>query len=115
MTMRVNEKGKYFTQRVAKDSLLAVIRTDQEIIVGSIYVRPEKRLKDEINDDISRFLPITDARVYTTNNIYMYAVSFTLISYAAIVSITPADAISPNGELPWFMNPVQEEDMHDPA
>ena len=109
MDMRVDPKGKYFTPRVAKDSLLAVIRTAQEIIIGSVYVRPDKRLKDEVNDDTSRFLPITNARVYTTDNTYSYDLSFTLISYTAILSITPADAISSNAELPWLTSLSQEE------
>lgn len=109
MDMRVDPKGKYFTPRVTKDSLLAVIRTAQEIIVGSVYVRPDKRLKDEINDDTSRFLPITDARVYTLHNEYSYDVSFTLISYTAILSITPVDAITSNADLPWLTSTPQEE------
>lgn len=109
MDMRVDLKGKYFTPRVAKDSLLAVIRTTQEIIVGSVYVRPDRRLKDEINDDSSRFLPVTDAHVFTTNNEYLYDVDFTLISYASIHSITPADAISSSADLPWLTSITQEE------
>ena len=64
MDMRIDEKGKYFTPRVAKDTLPAFIRTADQIIVGHVYVRPEKRLKDDLNEDASRFLPVTDARVY---------------------------------------------------
>src|SRR5207248_891011 len=64
MDMRIDEKGKFFTPRVAKDTLPALIRTADQVIVGHVYVRPDKRLKDDLNEDVSRFLPVTDARVY---------------------------------------------------
>ena len=64
MDMRFDEKGKFFTPRVAKDTLTAFVRTANQIIVGHVYVRPDKRLKDDLNEDPSRFLPVTDARVY---------------------------------------------------
>src|SRR6476659_9256678 len=67
MDMRIDEKGKYFTPRVAKDTLPAFIRTADQVIVGHVYVRPDKRLKDDLNEDTSRFLPITDARVYESS------------------------------------------------
>ena len=61
--MRFDEKGKFFTPRVAKDTLTAFIRTGDQIIVGHVYVRPDKRLKDDLSEDTSRFLAVTDARV----------------------------------------------------
>src|SRR5690349_16874560 len=64
MDVRFDEKGKFFTPRVAKDTLPAFIRTGDQVIVGHVYVRPEKRLKDDLSEDTSRFLPVTDARVY---------------------------------------------------
>src|SRR6185295_7810743 len=64
MDMRIDEKGKFFTPRVAKDTLTAFIRTGDQIIVGHVYVRPDKRLKDDLSEDTSRFLAVTDARVY---------------------------------------------------
>jgi len=40
MDMRIDEKGKFFTPRVAKDTLPALIRTADQVIVGHVYVRP---------------------------------------------------------------------------
>jgi hypothetical protein len=102
MDMRIDQKGKYFTPRVAKDMLPAFIRTDNQIIVGHIYVRPEKRLKDELNEDASRFLPVTDARVYdAATESLLYHSGFMLVAYHQIVMISPLDALADIRPAPW--------------
>jgi hypothetical protein len=102
MDVRIDEKGKFFTPRVAKDAMQALIRTADEHIIGYLYVRPDKRLKDEINEDMSRFLPVTDARVYAVGtDSFIYHSSFLLVAYEHIISITPLEAISESRPAPW--------------
>ena len=111
LDMRIDEKGKYFTPRVAKDTLTAFIRTAHQIIVGHVYVRPDKRLKDDLNDDGSRFLPVTDARVYdAVSEKLLYHSSFLLISYAHIVMLSPLEALADVRPTPW-----QELDEKEPT
>jgi len=103
MDMRIDEKGKFFTPRVAKDAMQSLVRTADEHIIGYLYVRPDKRLKDEINEDTSRFLPITDARVFNAEtDALIYRTSFLLVSYSHIISITPVEAISESRPAPWM-------------
>ena len=110
MDVRIDEKGKYFTPRIAKDALLAMVRTADERIVGYIYLRPERRLKDEINEDDSRFLAITDARVYrVSDDRLLYNVGFTLIAYDHIISVTPIEAITDSNQVTWSLMPHTEE------
>lgn len=114
MDVRINEKGKFFTPRIAKDAMLALVRTTDEQIVGYLYIRPDKRLKDEINEDTSRFLPITDAKVYAaSNDDLIYQTSFMLVSYSHIISITPLEAVSDAKPMPWL--PEHREEAEEEA
>ena len=102
LDMRIDEKGKFYTPRVAKDTLTAFIRTAEQIVVGHVYIRPDKRLKDDLNDDASRFLPVTDARVYdAASEKMLYHSSFLLIAYAHIIMLSPLDALADIRPTPW--------------
>ncbi|HEX8077667.1 MAG TPA: hypothetical protein VF511_07620 [Chthoniobacterales bacterium] len=110
MDMRIDEKGKYYTPRVAKDTLPAFVRTADQVIVGHVYVRPGKRLKDDLNEDTSRFLPITDARVYDAGTeTLLYHSSFLLIAYSHIVMLSPLDALANIRPAPWNALQAEEE------
>src|SRR3712207_3327818 len=102
MDLRIDEKGKYFTQRISKDTLPAFIRTAEHVVVGHIHTRPDRRLKDELNEDSSRYLPITDAQVYdAASEKLLYHSSFMLIAYHHIVLISPLDALEQIRDVPW--------------
>ncbi|HEU4322988.1 MAG TPA: hypothetical protein VFS21_07530 [Roseiflexaceae bacterium] len=107
MDLRIDDKGKYYTQRVGKDMLPALVRTSNQVIVGYIYTRPERRLKDELNSDESRFLPVTDARVYdATSEALLYQSSFLLVAYHQIVMVSPLDAMEHVRPVPW-VQPIE--------
>jgi len=100
--LRIDDKGKYFTQRVAKDVLPAFIRTADQVIVGNIYARPDHRLKDELSEDSSRFLAVTDVRVYENGSErLLYHTALMLIAYEHIVMIGPLDAHKHIRNVPW--------------
>ncbi|HNP70222.1 MAG TPA: hypothetical protein PLO33_05955 [Kouleothrix sp.] len=102
MDMRFDEKGKFYTPRVAKDTLPALIRTVDQVIVGQVYVRPDKRIKDDLSEDTSRFLPVTDARVYdAASESLLYHSAFLLVSYRHIVMLSPLDAMADVRPVPW--------------
>lgn len=110
MDVRFDEKGKFFTPRVAKDTLPAMIRTADQVIIGHVYVRPEKRLKDDLSEDPSRFLPVTDARVYNAaDEQLLYHSSFLLVAYQHIIMISPVDALADVRPVPWQGMQDQEE------
>lgn len=110
MDMRIDEKGKYYTPRVAKDTLPAFVRTIDQIIIGQVYVRPDNRLKDELNEDASRFLPITDARIYdAATEKLLYQSSFLLLAYSHIVMLSPLGALDNIRPVPWIEAHTAEE------
>lgn len=109
MDMRIDEKGKYYTPRVAKDTLPAFIRTTDQVIVGHVYVRPDRRLKDELSEDSSRFLPVTDAHVYdAATEKLLYHSGFLLIAYQHIVMISPLEALADIRPTPWQTEQTEE-------
>jgi hypothetical protein len=111
MDVRFDEKGKFFTPRVAKDTLPALIRTAEQVIVGHVYVRPDKRLKDDLSEDASRFLPVTDARVYNAaDETLLYHSSFLLVAYRHIIMLSPLDALEDVRPVPWMLESEQEEE-----
>lgn len=110
MDVRFDEKGKFFTPRVAKDTLPAFIRTADQVIVGHVYIRPEKRLKDDLSEDPSRFLPVTDARVYNAaDETLLYHSSLLLVAYQHIIMISPVDALADVRPVPWQALQDEEE------
>ncbi len=110
MNIRIDEKGKFYTPRVPKDSLPAFVRTNDQIIVGHVYVRPDKRLKDELNEDDSRFLPITNAQVYdAATETLLYHSNFLLLAYNHIVMLSPLEALADIRPMPWKSADAQEK------
>ena len=108
--MRFDEKGKFYTPRVTKDTLPALIRTADQVIVGHVYVRPDKRLKDDLSEDSSRFLPVTDARVYrAADESLLYHSSLLLVSYHHIIMISPLEALADVRPVPWQPAAEQED------
>jgi hypothetical protein len=102
MNLRIDEKGKYYTPHVTKNTVVTVIRTADQLIVGQVHVRPERRLKDELSDDPSRFLPVTSARVYdAAGTTLLYESGLLLVAYRHIVMISPLDTLEPATPAPW--------------
>lgn len=98
----IDEKGKFFTPRITKDAVTAFVRTTGKIIVGSIYVRPGNRLTDELNNDPSSFLPMTNARVYRAEDeSFLLQTSFLLVAYREILLIGELDAFAAIRDVPW--------------
>ena len=111
MDLRIDQKGKYYTPRIAKNALVAYVRTNDNVIVGQLYARPERRLKDELNDDQSRFLPITDAAVYSpTGETLLFRSAFLLVAYEHIALITPLEAVEADQPIPWLQYDEQTQD-----
>jgi hypothetical protein len=94
MEARIDEKGKYYTPRVIKDPVQAFIHTNNHLMVGQVYVRPEHRLSDALSEDHARFLPVTDVQVYDiATHALLYQSNFLLVAYHSIVMIGPLDAL----------------------
>lgn len=111
MDLRIDEKGKYFTARIAKNSVAAFVRTLDQVVVGYVHIRPDRRLKDDLSDDPSRFLPVTNAQVYdTTGKTLLFESSFLLIAYHHIIMISPLEAMDAGQRAAWQLVDAEPED-----
>jgi hypothetical protein len=100
--MRVDDRGKYFTPRVAKEAVVAFVRTADQLIVGSIYVRPGYRLTDELNSDLAPFLAITDAQVFrAADETLLHRTSLLMLAYHSIIAIGELEALVALRPAPW--------------
>lgn len=108
MDVRVDERGKFFTARIAKDAVAAFVRTRDQVIVGSMYVRPGHRLTDDLNSDGAPFLALTDAQVFrASDEALLYRAGLLMVAYRAIVLIGELDALAAVRRAPWL--PAQHE------
>jgi len=57
-----DEKGKIFTNIVQKTPVPATIQTLTHRIRGEVYMKPDERLKDELNRS-DQFLAVTNASI----------------------------------------------------
>ena len=96
MTTQYDEKGKIFTQVVAKRPVPVIIQTLQNTIRGSVHVRPDERVKDELNTvtERDRFLAVTDAVICNNlNEEELYRTNFLVVNVDQIVWILPEEEL----------------------
>ncbi len=93
MVTHYDEKGKIFTQVVSKRPVQVLIQTIQCKIRGTIHIRPDARVKDEMNGS-ENFIAVTDAVVYNNENEEQYRSAFLVVNIAHIVWILPAEELA---------------------
>jgi hypothetical protein len=85
-----DEKGKIFTQVVAKQPVNVTIQTNQQVITGIIHIRPGLRIKDELNGQ-ERFLAVTDAIILGGEQNELFRSKFLVVNVEQIVWIMPLE------------------------
>jgi hypothetical protein len=90
MVTQYDEKGKIFTQVVAKQPIHVTIQTEQQVIQGLIHIRPGMRIKDELNGQDS-FLAVTDAVILNNENQEKFRCDFLVVNVDHIVWIMPME------------------------
>jgi hypothetical protein len=90
MSVRYDDKGKYFTEIVSKYTISATIQTLLHRIHGNLHLRMGERLKDEM-DRAGFYLPITDVTIYSMQGQVLYNADFLLISREQIIWIMPEE------------------------
>lgn len=88
MSVRYNEKGKYFTEVVTKDQVDAVIQTTCQRLQGKVHIRPGMRLKDSLNEG-PRFIAVTDGLFLDSDNQEFDPFEFLTLNREQIVWIIP--------------------------
>lgn len=94
MSIEFNDKGKYFTDIISKSAVPAMIQTVTHRIQGSIHVRVNERVKNELDRDES-FLAVTDAKVLAEDGKVLFEAPFMSVARSKIVWVIPSEE---NGE-----------------
>jgi hypothetical protein len=90
MFTQFEEKGKLFTNVVAKKPVNVQIQTSTHVINGTVHIRPDNRLKDEINQT-EAFLAVTGASIYDLNKNLLQKCNFIAVNRSQIIWLVPDD------------------------
>ena len=91
------ERGKIFTNIITKLPVEVLIQTTTHLIHGNVHVRPDQRIKDEI-DRSEPTLAITNAILYAANGDILYRVKFMALSRQQIVWIIPIEELEESSQ-----------------
>lgn len=93
MTIRFDEKGKFYTDVLSKESVAVVIQTETFVIHGKVHVQPNERLKDELNNN-EQFLAVTEAIIYDADGSEKYRSDFLTVNRNHIIWIVPVNELN---------------------
>ena len=90
MTFEYDDKGKFFTDVISKNPVSALVQTTTHLIEGTIHVRKDERVKDELGRT-ENFLALTDARIIDTDGNTLYENNFIAVHRGQIVWVLPKE------------------------
>jgi hypothetical protein len=93
MVTQYDEKGKFFTQVVSKHPVPVTIQTIENRIQGTMHIKPDLRVKDELNGQ-ERFIAVTDAVVYNNRDEEIFRIDFLVVNLDHIVWLVPDEKSS---------------------
>ncbi len=94
--------------RVDLERLTVLIRTAGQVIVGQLHIRPQTRLKDELDLCSDTYLALTRARVYAPDARLLYVTDFLLVARASIETVAPIEDLRLAEPEAWSLPSDQE-------
>lgn len=91
MYERIDEKGKVFTPRIRTASVEVDIVTMHGIVHGFVHVKPDQRIKDELNYQAERFLAVTGATLRGHLDASPREVGFVAVNKSHIITVVPVN------------------------
>ena len=88
MTFEYDNKGKFFTDIISKNPLDVIVQTATHLVQGTIHIRKDERLKDEL-DRVELFLALTEASILNAEGKTLYTNDFIAIHRDQIVWVIP--------------------------
>ena len=85
-----DEKGKFFTEVVTKIPVSVVMQTVTHQVLGNIHIRPDQRLKDEL-DSKEPFIAVTDASILDADGKTVRHTNFLAVRRDQIVWVIPVE------------------------
>lgn len=90
MQTQFDEKGKIFTQVVHKTPVSVLIQTTRQLIRGKVHIRPDTRIKDEL-DQNENFLALTEVEILDDQGEILRNSPFLAVSRGQIVWVMPLE------------------------
>ena len=89
MTIEYDEKGKFYTDVVAKLPVSCLIQTTTHLMRGFVHVRQGERFKNELERD-EIFLAVTNVNILGANEEILFTSPFMAVKRSQIVWVMPA-------------------------
>ncbi len=89
--VRIDAKGKYYTDRVTTQTLEVFAITRTGTIRGMMHIHPGHRLSDELNSE-RLFIALTDATVPGPDGNELH-VGFVAVNKSQLVWVIPVEAV----------------------
>ena len=89
MTIEYEEKGKFYTDVVAKLPVSCLIQTTTHLMRGFVHVRQGERFKNELERD-EIFLAVTNVNILGANEEVLFTSPFMAVKRSQIVWVMPA-------------------------
>lgn len=90
MAFEYDNKGKFFTDVISKIPVSALVQTTTHLIEGTIHIRRDERVKDELGRT-ENFLALTDARIIDNDGNTIYKNNFIAVHRGQIVWVLPKE------------------------
>lgn len=81
-----------YNDKVDKTAVASVIRTEDELIMGYLHVRPIVRMLDELLN-AEKFIAVTDATVFDGEGNTLFRTKFMAVNRESVVYIIPREEI----------------------
>lgn len=88
----VETRIKVFSNIIYKHPVKAIIQTADYKIQGDVHVRPNHRLRDELNT-AEQFLAVTNAVIFDRAGQVVHSVNFMVVNASHIIWLLPVDEI----------------------
>jgi hypothetical protein len=88
MSIEYDEKGKFFTNVVAKVPIMTTVQTTSQLLRGSIYIRKGERLKNELDLD-EPFLAMTNVSILGADGTVQFSAPFLAVRRSQIIWVMP--------------------------
>ena len=88
MIAQFDEKGKIYTQVVSKIQVEVIVQTTHHTIRGKIHIRPESRLKDELNFQ-EPFFALTDVEISDLQGEIIQKSDFLAVQRTQVIWVLP--------------------------
>lgn len=90
MDYEYDNKGKIFTEVISKDLVDVLVQTTKHLLRGTIHVRQDKRLQDEL-DNGRHIIALTGASILDAEGKTLYKRDFIALQREQIVWVIPAE------------------------